>query len=116
MQIEAYANAQTRALLCFSVGYAKNKAVFQSCGQYLCFQDAVGGCMCIVCRHACVMSLSRCLPVKDIWSVKTNFIILVCTSTDVDLYSKHLHSVCLYVLCFTHCFIGACLEPKYQNL
>ncbi|CAG06068.1 unnamed protein product, partial [Tetraodon nigroviridis] len=31
---------QSNALSCFSVGYAKNKAVSQSCGRYLCFQDA----------------------------------------------------------------------------
>lgn len=29
-------------LFCLPVGFAKNKAVTQSSGQYLCFQDAVG--------------------------------------------------------------------------
>lgn len=31
---------------CLSVGYAKNKAICQSRGQYLCFQDAVGVTKC----------------------------------------------------------------------
>lgn len=37
----------THTLLSVSVGYAKNKAIFQSCGQYLCFQDAVSVCVCV---------------------------------------------------------------------
>ncbi|XP_041839996.1 UDP-GlcNAc:betaGal beta-1,3-N-acetylglucosaminyltransferase-like protein 1 isoform X2 [Melanotaenia boesemani] len=37
--ISGHSSAQPRG-----VGYAKNRAVSQSCGQYLCFQDALIGC------------------------------------------------------------------------
>ncbi|XP_034044953.1 UDP-GlcNAc:betaGal beta-1,3-N-acetylglucosaminyltransferase-like protein 1 isoform X2 [Thalassophryne amazonica] len=39
MVISGHSSTQPRG-----VGYAKNKAIVQSCGQYLCFQDALIGC------------------------------------------------------------------------
>uniref|UniRef100_A0A8D2ZPK4 Glycosyltransferase 2-like domain-containing protein n=1 Tax=Scophthalmus maximus TaxID=52904 RepID=A0A8D2ZPK4_SCOMX len=50
--ISGHSSAQPRG-----VGYAKNKAISQSCGKYLCFQDAVSVCVCVfvfVCVCVCV--------------------------------------------------------------